>query len=354
MEDKPWRKPGADMSDWFNYGFNEETWQAYSEKQNELRKQNQNRASIQVVETDRAASHTAGENHNASHAANPNAPSSFQSPVPSFGMNNMNMGMPGPQWMMGMSPGMGNQGMGPMGGMGMMKGMNIPGGLMTSESVSSQGDGGNEKDRNQGDSTRELSGQHAAPNLPNWNSEMGPMDLANRGGGMPHQDMYRMMGGAGPYNPENLVQMQMYGRGMPPGMRPPFHVFPGPPPAGAGRGQGGSWGQADARNQPGGQGGQERMDRERERERANERDRERDRERERDRDRKRGRDEESVRPREDEKRRKDEDRPRDDRPRDRDRERDRCLSLITRAQFSLLISRIVIETFLRDMHPMCH
>ena len=35
MEDKPWRKPGADISDWFNYGFNEETWQAYSEKQNE-------------------------------------------------------------------------------------------------------------------------------------------------------------------------------------------------------------------------------------------------------------------------------------------------------------------------------
>ena len=24
--DKPWRKPGADVSDYFNYGFNEDTW----------------------------------------------------------------------------------------------------------------------------------------------------------------------------------------------------------------------------------------------------------------------------------------------------------------------------------------
>uniref|UniRef100_A0A8D2PSJ9 Pre-mRNA 3'-end-processing factor FIP1 n=1 Tax=Zosterops lateralis melanops TaxID=1220523 RepID=A0A8D2PSJ9_ZOSLA len=29
FEDKPWRKPGADLSDYFNYGFNEETWKAY-------------------------------------------------------------------------------------------------------------------------------------------------------------------------------------------------------------------------------------------------------------------------------------------------------------------------------------
>ncbi|XP_036436535.1 pre-mRNA 3'-end-processing factor FIP1-like isoform X2 [Colossoma macropomum] len=35
-EDKPWRKPGADLSDYFNYGFNEETWKAYCEKQRRL------------------------------------------------------------------------------------------------------------------------------------------------------------------------------------------------------------------------------------------------------------------------------------------------------------------------------
>lgn len=28
--------PGADLSDYFNYGFNEETWKAYCEKQRRL------------------------------------------------------------------------------------------------------------------------------------------------------------------------------------------------------------------------------------------------------------------------------------------------------------------------------
>lgn len=36
FEDKPWRKPGADLSDYFNYGFTEETWKAYCEKQRRL------------------------------------------------------------------------------------------------------------------------------------------------------------------------------------------------------------------------------------------------------------------------------------------------------------------------------
>ncbi|XP_069487759.1 pre-mRNA 3'-end-processing factor FIP1 isoform X3 [Ambystoma mexicanum] len=37
FEDKPWRKPGADLSDYFNYGFNEDTWKSYCEKQKRLR-----------------------------------------------------------------------------------------------------------------------------------------------------------------------------------------------------------------------------------------------------------------------------------------------------------------------------
>ncbi|KAL6110107.1 fip1l1 [Pungitius sinensis] len=37
FEEKPWRKPGADLSDYFNYGFNEDTWKAYCEKQRRLR-----------------------------------------------------------------------------------------------------------------------------------------------------------------------------------------------------------------------------------------------------------------------------------------------------------------------------
>nr|CAG4644240.1 EOG090X0BVA [Lepidurus arcticus] len=37
LEDKPWRKPGADITDYFNYGFNEATWQAYCERQKRMR-----------------------------------------------------------------------------------------------------------------------------------------------------------------------------------------------------------------------------------------------------------------------------------------------------------------------------
>jgi pre-mRNA 3'-end-processing factor FIP1 len=35
--DKPWQKPGADITDYFNYGFTEETWKLYCEKQRKMR-----------------------------------------------------------------------------------------------------------------------------------------------------------------------------------------------------------------------------------------------------------------------------------------------------------------------------
>ncbi len=37
MLDKPWRKPGADITDYFNYGFTEDTWNIYCERQKKLR-----------------------------------------------------------------------------------------------------------------------------------------------------------------------------------------------------------------------------------------------------------------------------------------------------------------------------
>ncbi|XP_026146984.1 pre-mRNA 3'-end-processing factor FIP1 isoform X1 [Carassius auratus] len=37
FDEKPWRKPGADLSDYFNYGFNEDTWKTYCDKQRRLR-----------------------------------------------------------------------------------------------------------------------------------------------------------------------------------------------------------------------------------------------------------------------------------------------------------------------------
>jgi pre-mRNA 3'-end-processing factor FIP1 len=36
-DDKPWRRPGSDMTDYFNYGFDEFTWASYCIKQQELR-----------------------------------------------------------------------------------------------------------------------------------------------------------------------------------------------------------------------------------------------------------------------------------------------------------------------------
>ncbi|KAJ3162396.1 cleavage polyadenylation factor subunit fip1 [Geranomyces michiganensis] len=37
LEEKPWRRPGADITDFFNYGFNERTWKLYCEKQKRMR-----------------------------------------------------------------------------------------------------------------------------------------------------------------------------------------------------------------------------------------------------------------------------------------------------------------------------
>ncbi|MCJ1472435.1 cleavage polyadenylation factor subunit fip1 [Lambiella insularis] len=38
-DDKPWRKPGTDTTDFFNYGFDEFTWASYCLKQESLRKE---------------------------------------------------------------------------------------------------------------------------------------------------------------------------------------------------------------------------------------------------------------------------------------------------------------------------
>ena len=38
-DDKPWRRPGSDITDFFNYGFDEFTWASYCLKQDSLRKE---------------------------------------------------------------------------------------------------------------------------------------------------------------------------------------------------------------------------------------------------------------------------------------------------------------------------
>ncbi|KAI9224011.1 Fip1 motif-domain-containing protein [Blastocladiella britannica] len=37
FEDKPWRRPGEDLSDYFNYGFNEDSWRMYCDRQRAMR-----------------------------------------------------------------------------------------------------------------------------------------------------------------------------------------------------------------------------------------------------------------------------------------------------------------------------
>ena len=36
LADKAWRRPGSDISDWFNYGFDEISWEAYCHRRKEM------------------------------------------------------------------------------------------------------------------------------------------------------------------------------------------------------------------------------------------------------------------------------------------------------------------------------
>ncbi|KAI8854767.1 Fip1 motif-domain-containing protein [Chytridium lagenaria] len=50
FEDKPWRKPGADITDYFNYGFTEAVWKSYITKQKQLREEQMMQKRIHVYE----------------------------------------------------------------------------------------------------------------------------------------------------------------------------------------------------------------------------------------------------------------------------------------------------------------
>lgn len=51
IEDKPWTKPGVDISDYFNYGFTEETWRLYLHKQFQMRQEFQSQNKIKVLQS---------------------------------------------------------------------------------------------------------------------------------------------------------------------------------------------------------------------------------------------------------------------------------------------------------------
>jgi hypothetical protein len=54
LEEKMWRKAGADITDYFNYGFNEETWRQYCSKQVQLRLEQSMQGKIKVYESKQA------------------------------------------------------------------------------------------------------------------------------------------------------------------------------------------------------------------------------------------------------------------------------------------------------------
>jgi hypothetical protein len=51
LQEKPWRKPEVDMTDYFNYGFNEDTWRLYCKRQQEMRMETRNLFAQQQVPT---------------------------------------------------------------------------------------------------------------------------------------------------------------------------------------------------------------------------------------------------------------------------------------------------------------
>lgn len=56
LEDKPWRKPGADITDYFNYGFTEETWKIYCDRQKRLRNEMNPNENSTMINNDRLMS----------------------------------------------------------------------------------------------------------------------------------------------------------------------------------------------------------------------------------------------------------------------------------------------------------
>ena len=89
FEDKPWRKPGADLTDYFNFGFNETTWRAYCIKQKSLREEFGLQKKIGVYDSSSSgatgsnpANYRGGSSHVNSSSNYSNNPTNYQSSRP--------------------------------------------------------------------------------------------------------------------------------------------------------------------------------------------------------------------------------------------------------------------------------
>lgn len=90
-EEKPWLQPGADITDYFNYGFTEETWIAYCLKQKRLRSENNIlKSSIQIMQTGVMGTTVNGPNLNGSSLIAINTNSSINQVVSGPGQTQAN------------------------------------------------------------------------------------------------------------------------------------------------------------------------------------------------------------------------------------------------------------------------
>jgi len=51
LEEQPWRFPGADITDYFNYGFTEESYRIYAARQQAFRMEHSMQGKIQVFDS---------------------------------------------------------------------------------------------------------------------------------------------------------------------------------------------------------------------------------------------------------------------------------------------------------------
>ncbi|TFK56887.1 Fip1-domain-containing protein [Heliocybe sulcata] len=141
MADKPWRRPGSDISDWFNYGFDEISWEAYCFRRREMG----DVASVMKANV----LNFAGMPEDQIASLPPEIRTMIMANVASMGANPAMMGM-NPMMHPDMAGMMGPMGMGDMGNMGNM-GMGMQGGQMMPEGMDpGAGNGGTPEGMGQG------------------------------------------------------------------------------------------------------------------------------------------------------------------------------------------------------------
>ncbi|KAG0675026.1 cleavage polyadenylation factor subunit fip1 [Pichia californica] len=158
LKDKPWRLPGADISDYFNFGFDEISWRAYCAKHENMRVEfNPGKIMTELL-------------------ASGAMPSTLGQMMPNGNSTNSNVSSMPPPFMMGMPgmPGMPNfMGM-PNMGMPNMPNMNIPNipnmGIPNMSNMPSQNVSTNNSTTSSISNTISSPNIPSIPNIPNLNS----------------------------------------------------------------------------------------------------------------------------------------------------------------------------------------